>query len=318
MSTRSLPTSPLASGPGRPRSAHLSRWAPLPVILAGTFIVVLDFFIVNVAVASIQSGLHASSGALEWIVAGYGLTSAVFLITAGRLGDRYGRRRLFVCGLALFTLSSAACGLAQTPATLVGGRLVQGIAGALLMPNVLSLIGVLYTGVDRARALAAYGMTMGMAAVSGQLIGGVLVAADPGGLGWRSCFLINVPIGLATLALAPRVIPESRVSDAGGTDPIGTALVTAGLTAIVLPLVEGRQHGWPVWTWLSLAAAPVLLGGFWRQQQRVARNGGAPLLPPALFAAPGFGTGLMAQFVFWCGQASFFLVSRCTSSSDAD
>jgi EmrB/QacA subfamily drug resistance transporter len=288
--------------------AGASRWAPLPIVLAGIFMVVLDFFIVNVTLPSIQSRLHASSGAIEWVVAGYGLTSAVFLITAGRLGDRFGRRRVFCAGLALFTLSSAACGLAPTPEVLVLARLAQGCAGALLTPNVLSLIGVLYDGVDRARALSAYGMTLGLAAVSGQLIGGILVQANIAGLGWRSCFLINVPIGAAALAFATRTIPESRVANPGRPDLAGTALVTAGLTAIVLPLVEGRQHGWPLWTWLSLAAAPVILGAFAVQQRRLARRGGSPLLMPGLFRAPGFTSGLLAQLVFWCGQASFFLV----------
>jgi MFS family permease len=229
--------------------------APLPIVLAGTFMVVLDFFIVNVALPSMQARLHASDGAIEWIVAGYSLTSAVLLIAAGRLGDRHGRRRIFALGVALFTLSSAACGLAGGPGMLVGARLVQGGAAALLMPNVLSLIGVLYDGVDRARALAAYGMTMGLAAVSGQLIGGVLVQADIAGLGWRTVFLINVPVGAVALALAPRLIPESRVPGRGRVDLTGTLLVTAGLTAIVLPLVEGRTHGWPLWTWLSLAGS---------------------------------------------------------------
>src|SRR5689334_8959561 len=148
----------VAGGP-----AGAARWAPLPIVLAGTFMVVLDFFIVNVGLPSVQARLHASSGSIEWIVAGYGLTSAVFLITAGRLGDAYGRRRVFSAGLALFTLSSAACGLAPTPTFLAIARLLQGCAGALLMPNVLSLIGVLYDGVDRAKALSAYGMTMGLA-----------------------------------------------------------------------------------------------------------------------------------------------------------
>jgi len=206
--------------------ARASRWSPLPIVLAGTFMVVLDFFIVNVALPSMQSRLHASDGAIEWVVAGYSLTSAILLIAAGRLGDRHGRRRVFALGLALFTLSSAACGLAASPEMLVGARLVQGGAAALLMPNVLSLIGVLYDGADRARALAAYGMTMGLAAVSGQLIGGVLVQADIAGLGWRTVFLINVPVGALALALAPRLIPESRVQGQGRIDAIGTVLVT--------------------------------------------------------------------------------------------
>ncbi len=293
-----------------PRLGDLSasRWAALPVVLSGTFMVVLDFFIVNVALPSMQADLHASSGALEWVAAGYGLTSAVFLITGGRLGDRIGRRRTFSLGLALFTVSSAACGAAATPETLIAGRLLQGVAGALLMPNVLSIIGVTYTGADRARALSAYGISMGLAAVCGQLIGGVLVGANIAGLGWRSCFLINVPIGALALMLTPRMVPESKAPNSRRVDIVGTALVTAGLTAIVLPLVEGRQHGWPVWTWLSLAAAPVILSVFVVQQRRLQRRGGSPLLELSLFSHRTFSAGLVAQLVFWCGQASFFLV----------
>ena len=301
MSTLQITQSPA----GRLRA---SRWAPLPVVLTGTFMVVLDFFIVNVALPSIQASLHASSGAVEWVAAGYGLTSAVFLITAGRLGDRFGRRRMFTLGLALFTLSSAACGAAGSSSALIAARLVQGLAGGLLMPNVLSIIGVTYTGPDRPRALSAYAMVMGLAAVGGQLIGGVLVQADIAGLGWRSCFLINVPIGLLGLALTPRLVPESRAEQSSRIDVLGTVLVTAGLTAIVLPLIEGRQHGWPAWTWVSLAAAPLILAGFTIYQRRLARAGGSPLLDLRLFADRTFSAGLVAQLVFWCGQASFFLV----------
>ena len=288
-----------------------SRWLPLPVILAGTFMVVLDFFIVNVALPSMQAHLHASNGAIEWVVAGYGLTNAVFLITGARLGDRLGRVRVFTVGLALFTLASAGCGLAGTPEVLVLSRLAQGSASALLMPNVLAIIGVLYDGGDRAKALAAYGMSMGFAAVSGQLIGGILVQANPAGLGWRSCFLINIPIGVAAVVAAPRVIRGGGVNargQAGGLDLAGTLLATLGLTAIVLPLVEGRAHGWPLWTWLSLAAAPVLLGAFALQQRRVAARGGTPMVPPELFRSRGVTIGLVAQLLFWSGQASFFLV----------
>jgi EmrB/QacA subfamily drug resistance transporter len=292
----------------RPRTFARSRWAALPVVLSGTFMVVLDFFIVNVALPSMQSDLHASSGALEWVAAGYALTSAVFLLTAGRLGDRIGRRRAFSIGLALFTLASIACGAADSSEILVAGRLVQGVAGALLMTNVLSLIGVLYEGQDRVKAMSAYGLTMGFAAVGGQLIGGVLVQANVAGLGWRSVFLINVPIGIAALAFAPRVVRESRAPQARRVDLVGTALVTAGLTSILLPLVEGRQHGWPVWTWVSLAIAPVILGSFIVHQRRLTRRGGSPLLDLSLFSHRTFSAGLLTQLVFWSGQASFFLV----------
>ena len=308
MSTQQLTTTQATFAPspaGRRSRASGANWAALPVVLAGTFMVVLDFFIVNVALPSMQSDLHASSGTIQWVVAGYSLTSAVFLITAARLGDRIGRRRVFSLGLALFTLSSAACGVAGSPAVLVAGRLVQGAAAAMLMPNVLSIIGVTYDGPDRARALGAYGLVMGVAAVGGQLIGGGLVQANIAGLGWRSCFLINVPVGALALLLAPRLVPESRAEQRGRLDLIGTVLVSAAVTAVVLPLVEGRQHGWPAWTWVSLVASPLIVALFVAHQRRPGRE---PLLAPSLFRDRAFTAGLLTQLVFWCGQASFFLV----------
>jgi EmrB/QacA subfamily drug resistance transporter len=285
-----------------------SRWATLPVVLAGTFMVVLDFFIVNVAMPAIQADLHASAGAIEWVIAGYGLSFATLLITAGRLGDLLGRRRMFSAGLALFTLSSAACGLATSATMLVAARVLQGAAAALLTPNVLSIVGVTYDGEDRLRALSVYGIVLGLAAVGGQLIGGALVEADVAGLGWRTIFLINVPVGAAALVLAPRLVAESRAEAGAKLDPVGTALVTFALIAAVLPLVEGRQAGWPLWTWLCLAAAPLALAVFAAHQRRLHARGGGPLLDPELFRDRAFSAGLLTQLVFWCGQASFFLV----------
>jgi EmrB/QacA subfamily drug resistance transporter len=298
---------PRSATPLRARLAA-SHWLPLPIVLAGTFMVVLDFFIVNVALPSIQARLHAGSGAVEWVVAGYALTSAIFMISAGRLGDRLGHRGVFSLGLALFTLASAGCGAAATPTELVLARLLQGVAAALLTPSVLSIIGVLYTGADRLRALSLYSTTMGFAAAGGQLIGGALIALNPAGLGWRTCFLINIPIGVVALLLTPRLIPASARRDEARLDLGGTILVTALLTAIVLPLVEGRQHGWPAWTWISLAASPVLLAGFIAHQRRLARRGRSPLVDLALFRARSFSAGLITQLCFWAGQASFFVV----------
>jgi EmrB/QacA subfamily drug resistance transporter len=290
---------------GRAQNNH---WAALPVLLAGTFMIVLDFFIVNVALPSMQADLHASHAGSEWFIAGYGLTFAAGLITAGRLGDRFGRRRMFSLGLALFTLASAACATAETAGALNLARLVQGLAAALISPQVLSIIGVKYVGADRIRALSFYGVVMGLAAVGGQIIGGLLIGADVAGLGWRSVFLINVPIGLAGVALAFRLVPESRAENPARLDLVGALLVTVGLVAVVLPLTAGRQDGWPPWAWLSLAAAPVVLGVFAAHQRRLAGRGGSPLLPLELFRERAFSAGLVTQLALWCGQASFFLV----------
>src|SRR5581483_771880 len=192
------------------RIAGLRKWALMPVVLAGIAMVVLDFFIVNVAMPATQSDLHAGAGAIQWVVAGYGLALAAGLITGGRLGDMFGRRRIFAVGLALFTLTSAAAGAAPTAEFLVAARVGQGLASALLMPQVLAIIGVAYDGEDRVKAITAYALTMGLAAVAGQLIGGVLIQLNIAGLDWRSCFLVNVPVGLAALAMVPRLVPETK------------------------------------------------------------------------------------------------------------
>lgn len=195
-------------------------WGALLVLLTGTFVTLLDFFIVNVAIPSIQVDLRAGPSAVQWVVAGFGLALAAGLITGGRLGDLYGRRRLYVYGLGLFTLASAACGLAPNAGTLVAGRVVQGVAAALLMPQVLAIINTVYTGARRARAFSAYGVAVGLGAVFGQLIGGLLIRADVAGLGWRSIFLINVPIGLAAEA---REVVEPLAQVPGGKPLAGGA-----------------------------------------------------------------------------------------------
>jgi EmrB/QacA subfamily drug resistance transporter len=269
--------------------------------------VVLDFFIVNVALPAIAIDLHASASSLIWIVAGYGLSFAAFLILAARAGDRFGRRRVYMTGMALFTLASAACGLAPTTSTLIAARVVQGAAGAIVMPQVLAIIAVSFRDEAHARALSIYGMALGLAAIGGQVIGGALVQTDVAGLGWRACFLINVPIGIAALLASPRVVPESRVASAGRLDFGGAALLAAGLAAMLIPLVEGQRYGWPLWTWSSFAAADVILAGFVLHQRRAKRSGGEPLLDLRLLRVRAVSTGLVAQLALACAQAAFFV-----------
>jgi EmrB/QacA subfamily drug resistance transporter len=280
----------------------------LPVLLAGTFMIVLDFFIVNVALPSMEVRLRAGSAAVEWVVAGYGLTYATFLMSAGRLGDRVGRRKVLCTGLALFALASAGCGLAPDITVLIVARLVQGAAAALIGPTVLALIGVLYPGAARTKAIGVYGTVLGVAAASGQLIGGLLIQADPAGLGWRSVFLINLPVAAAALFFIPRIVPESKAPGALRVDWAGTALVSLGLTALILPLLEGRQYGWPAWTILCLIASVMILGWFVAGQLRRGRSGRSVVLDMAMFKDRAFAAGLMTQLGLWCGQASFFLV----------
>ncbi|MEV7236610.1 MFS transporter [Streptomyces sp. NPDC051020] len=280
----------------------MPRAGTLPAVLTGVFITVLDFFIVNVAIPATQRDLHAGSAAIEWVVAGYALAYGSGLILGGRLGDIHGRRRMFMLGMGLFTLASIACGLAPGAAALVAARVVQGAAAALLSPQVLAIVRTAYTGPAQLRATNAYALTMGLAAVFGQLIGGVLIHADLFGLGWRACFLINVPIGIAVLAVARRVIPESRVPEAVRLDLGGAALVTAALVATLLPLIEGREQGWPLWTWASFAGAAGLFVAYGR------RRHDAPLIDPALFRQRAFSTGLFTALAYTMGMAAYFLI----------
>ena len=288
--------------------ARIAKWAPLAVILTGTFVFVLDFFVVNVALPDIQRSLHASAAAIEWLVSGYALTSASLLVCGGRLGDHYGRRRCFCIGLAAFVLASALCALAPDPGFLIAARLAQGAGGAIMAPNIMSILGMTYTGRDRVRAISVYGIVMGIAAVGGQLIGGVLIDANVAGLGWRAIFWVNVPVGLVALAAAWRLVPESRAAHPGRPDLPGAALLAAGLVAIVLPLADGRQQGWPAWSWACLALGPVLLALFGLYLRRVSERGGQPLLDPAIFAVRTLRVGLSVQALFWCQQAASYLL----------
>ncbi|MDR8411349.1 MFS transporter [Nonomuraea sp. 3-1Str] len=298
-------------------AAAPNRWWALPVVLVAVFMTTLDFFIANVAVPSIRTGLHADGSEAQLVIAAYGLAYAAGLVVSGRLGDLYGPRRVFSAGLALFTLASAACGAAPAAWVLVQARAVQGVAAALLAPQVLALLGGLYQGADRARAFGWYGTAVGLAGVSGQVIGGLLIAADPGGLGWRACFLVNVPLGLAALVATARVLPsappvrpeDGLTAGAGrGLDVAGAGLVAAGLVAVVLPLAQGREHGWPAWTWLCLAASAPLLWAFAHRQRRLAAAGRQPLLDLGVFREKGFAGGLVAVALLFGGSAGLSFV----------
>jgi EmrB/QacA subfamily drug resistance transporter len=285
-----------------------SNAVTMAVLMAGTFVFVLDFFIVNVAIPSTQAELGATDAQVQLIVATYAIAISALMILGGRLGDLFGRRRLFMVGLALFTASSALCGAAPGTAVLLAGRAMQGIGAALFAPQVLSIIGVTFDGDERRRAVTTYGLTMGLAAAGGQLIGGALIALNVFDLDWRTCYLVNVPIGIAALAIAPRAIPESRAEGSRRLDFLGAALAGATLVAIVLPLVEGRRQGWPAWTFVCLAAAVPLALAFALRQRRLAASGGEPLVHPDLFRERAFTVGVLTSVVFYTGMGSFFLV----------
>ena len=293
-------------------NAHADRARPdrgvVAVLLAGTFMAVLDFFVVNLAIPTMQRELGASPSQIQFIVAGYALAYGSALIVGSRLGDIHGRRRIYALGLALFTLASAACGLAPSAGLVVAARIAQGLAAALLSPQVLSILGSIYEGDAKARALNAYGVVMGLASVFGQVIGGLLMHVDAFGWGWRACFLINVPVGLLALACVSRVVPESRTPRRPGLDLAGMMLVSLALLATIFPLIEGRELGWPSWSWLCFGLAALLFVAFAWYEIRMRARGGLPLLDFGLFTDRVFSVGLLAQLTFYMSMAGFYLV----------
>ncbi len=283
------------------------RWLALALVLGGTFMAVFDNFVVNVAIPTIQRDLHASFAQVQFVIAGYALAYAVTLVTGGRLGDIYGRKRLFLLGLAGFTAASALCGLAPGPGVLVGARLLQGLAAAVLTPQVLSIIQVTFPPQERARAFGLFGAVAGLAAAAGQGLGGLLVQADLLGLSWRAAFLVNLPIGVAVLLAARALLAESRSATATGLDPGGVALLTAALFLVAFPLVAGREAGWPWWAWACLAAAAPALAGFVAFERARTARGDTPLVVLRLFRARTFVAGLLVGLLSNAATAGFFL-----------
>ncbi|OIV36161.1 hypothetical protein BIV57_17770 [Mangrovactinospora gilvigrisea] len=255
--------------------------------------VVLNFFVTTAALPSLATDLHANTAALQWISAGYGLAFAAGLITSARLGDLYGRRKVFVWGLIVFTAASAACAAAPTIGILNGTRIAQGIGAALMGPQVLAFFSAMFTGHAHRRAVAWQNTVVGAASIGGQIIGGLLITANIAGLGWRSVFVINVPLGLIAIVLALRWVPESRAANAGrGLDVAGTLMTVLGLVGVVLALVQGRETGWPLWSFVVLVAAMLALVIFVRHQRIRTKRGRTPLLDLAVFRYSGFSSGL--------------------------
>lgn len=283
-------------------------------VLLAAALPLIDFFIVNVALPTIAADLSAGESVLELVVSGYGLAYAVLLVLGGRLGDLFGRRRFFLGGMAAFGLTSLACGLAPTAWTLVAARIAQGAASAAMLPQVLATIQAATAGPRRAKAMGLYGATAGLSMVLGQILGGVLVAATPlsflfgAGGGWRAVFLVNVPVVLVGLVLAARSVPETRAKRPEPVDVPGTVLLAAALLTLLAPLTEGRAAGWPLWTWLSLAAFPFVAAAFYAVERRADRLGRTPLVPPSLFALVSLRRGLVMILPFSVGFSGFMFV----------
>jgi len=277
-------------------------------VLLAAALPLIDFFIVNVALPTIGKDLHASEAVLELVVAGYGVSYAVLLVLGGRLGDLFGRREFFLGGMAAFGLTSLACGLAPSAWTLVAARVAQGAASAAMLPQVLATIQSATAGPRRAKAMGLYGATAGLSMIAGQILGGVLVAADIAGTGWRAVFLVNVPVVLLGLVLAARTVPETRSQHPEPVDGPGTVLLGVALLTLLAPLTEGRAAGWPLWTWLALIAFPFAAAAFYVVERRADRLGRTPLVPPSLFALTSLRRGLVMIVPFSIGFSGFMFV----------
>lgn len=281
-----------------------SRWT-LVVVLTAVFVDLLDASIVSVALPAIRADLGASEADLQWFVAAYVLGLGAGLITGGRLGDRYGRRRLLLLGMAGFVAFSVACALAATPDVLIVSRALQGLAAAAMVPQVLAIVRSTFDGADLARAFGAYGATVGLASVAGPVLGGLLVDTA---VGWRAIFWINVPIGIAMIFAGRTVVRESRDPHSRALDLPGGLLGALTVLLVLYPLVQGRELGWPAWLLAAVVAAAVTGTAFLVRQHRVARAGGSPLVDPALLRDRGFVTGLGTAFLFFGGIGAFFLI----------
>ncbi|RLU92252.1 MFS transporter [Streptomyces griseocarneus] len=281
-------------------------------MLTGAFMAVLDTFIVLVAAPAIRADLHASAADVQLVLAGYQLTYAIALITGARLGDLFGRKRMFMAGTALFTLASVACATAPGAGALIAARMAQGLGAAVLFPQVLSMIQVLVPAARRPQALGALGAVIGISGSAGQLLGGVLVAAHLFGSSWRPVFWVNVPVGLLALALTAAYVPESRAPGARRLDPGGAVVLTGALFLLVVPLIEGRENGWPWWTWLSLAAAVPAFAAFVAVERRTEARGGSPLVRPRLLRERPFAVGTCLVVVTYAGINSCFLILSLT------
>lgn len=283
------------------------RWMALAVLLTGTLLPPLDFFIVNVALPTIRTDLHASPADSQLVVSVYAAAYAVTLILGGRLGDIYGRKRVFIFGMLGFGVASALCGFAPSPAVLIAGRSIQGVTAAIMGPQSLASIHAIFSAEEKNRALSFYGATFGLASVAGQLLGGVLVSADLFGMGWRSVFLINLPVILLAVPAAILLLRENRAEKSTRLDVPGALLLAAGLLALVLPLIEGRENHWPWWCKILLVFSMPLLFIFWHYEKKKESRGASPLVYPSLLAKSGLRRNLAAAFFFYA-LASFFLI----------
>lgn len=283
-----------------------NKWLALAVLLIGAFMALLDTTIVNVAIPTIRSSIGASNATLSWIVSGYALAFGLALIPAGRVGDRLGHKWVFIAGLSLFTIASLACGLAQDDGQLIAARAVQGLAGGMFFTTITALIQLMFADRERGRAFAILGATIGFSTALGPLVGGLIIQAFGAETGWRLVFGVNIPIGIVAVGAAAVFLPGGAESTDSAADWLGLALLTAGLVALLTPLIEGQQEGWPSWTYVSMVGGAVLIALFALWERRLEKLEGNPLVPPRLFAHSSFTGGVLLALVYFAAFTSIF------------
>lgn len=279
------------------------------MLLMGMSIAILDTTIVNVALPTIRTSLHASESTLSWIISGYALAFGLALIPAGRIGDRIGHKWVFFSGIVLFTAASFACGIASSGTQLIVFRVAQGLAGGIFVPAVTAFIQLLFPPQARGKAFAIMGAVLGVSTALGPIIGGLLIQSFGNADGWRLVFSVNLPIGVATIIAAAIVLPKrdrSAPRPTAGLDWIGVLLVSGALVALLVPLIQGQQEGWPLWTYLTIAGGVILLVLFALWEVSYTRRGKSPLVPPSLFTHPQFTGGVILALVYFAAFTSIF------------
>ncbi|MFI6505651.1 DHA2 family efflux MFS transporter permease subunit [Nonomuraea typhae] len=284
------------------------RWIALFVILAAEVMDLLDALITTIAAPTIQRELGGDNSLIQWLTAGYALAMAVGLITGGRLGDLYGRKRMFVIGAFGFTAASLLCGISGSPEMLIVFRVLQGLFGAVMIPQGLGLIKEMFPPNEIGKAFAAFGPIMTISSVGGPVLAGWLIDADLFGTGWRMIFLINLPLGLAAAFAAMKFLPEFRLSNATKLDLVGMLLVSVAAFLLIFPVIQGQELDWPAWTFVSMAASIVVFAVFGRYEAARVRKGKDPLVTPGLFRKRAFTSGLIAGLAFFSGMVGFGVV----------
>jgi len=295
-------------GRSKDRGATGSRTAATAVLMVATFMDLMDSTITNVALPTIGRDLGATPEQLEWTLAGYIIAFATLLITGGRLGDVFGHRRVFVIGMVGFTAASLGAALSQSGELLVVARVLQGGFAGIMMPQVLSSVQVMYAPEERAPVLGIIGALSSLGAIGGLILGGWLVTVNLLGMGWRSIFLVNVPVGVVLVVVALLFVPRSRSEHPLRPDPVGVLLGGLGVFLVVFPLTDGRAAGWAWWIWAMLAAAPFVIAAFIWQQRRMLKAHGSPLLPLPLFRDRGFASGQLVQVLSSIGNGGYVLI----------